>query len=182
MEICRIYINLEKCQGFCLAISQDGRSYSPQLFEYAEQVLGKHRKMAILLHRKSSAISMERNNPLFGLFSVVRIGGGQLVGEISDLAIRVNQLAREEKKNQEALADAPEEYLDPIMSTLMIDPVILPSSKVIVDRTTIARHLLSDQSDPFNRSPLTMDQVKPDVELKAKIDDWIRERKSQRNN
>ena len=26
-------------------------------------------------------------------------------------------------------------------------------------RTTIARHLLSDQSDPFNRNPLTMDQV-----------------------
>ena len=26
-------------------------------------------------------------------------------------------------------------------------------------RSTIARHLLSDQSDPFNRNPLTMDQV-----------------------
>lgn len=41
LEICRIYINLEICDGFCLAVSQDGRSYSPKLFEYAEQVLGK---------------------------------------------------------------------------------------------------------------------------------------------
>lgn len=63
------------------------------------------------------------------------------------------------------------------MSTLMVDPVLLPSSKVILDRSTISRHLLSDQSDPFNRSPLTMDQVKTDEELKKKIEDWIVERK-----
>lgn len=28
------------------------------------------------------------------------------------------------------------------MSTLMLDPVVLPSSNVTVDRSTIARHLL----------------------------------------
>lgn len=28
------------------------------------------------------------------------------------------------------------------MSTLMVDPVLLPSSRVTVDRSTIARHLL----------------------------------------
>lgn len=110
---------------------------------------------------------------------VVRIGGGQLVGEMSDFAIKVSQLEQLEKQNQEALADAPDEFLDPIMSTLMTDPVILPSSHVTVDRTTIARHLLSDQSDPFNRSPLTMDQVKTDEELKGKIDAWIRDRKKE---
>jgi hypothetical protein len=38
--------------------------------------------------------------------------------------------------------DAPDEYLDPITSTLMIDPVMLPSSRQITDRATIARHLL----------------------------------------
>lgn len=79
---------------------------------------------------------------------------------------------------QKALEDAPDEFLDPIMSTLMSDPVILPSSHVTVDRTTIARHLLSDQTDPFNREPLTMDQVKTDIELKERIEAWIRERKS----
>lgn len=39
-------------------------------------------------------------------------------------------------------ADAPEEFLDEIMGTLMKDPVILPSSRNVVDRATIARHLL----------------------------------------
>lgn len=117
----------------------------------------------------------------FVIYFSVRIAGGQLVGEMSDFAIKVQQLESEEKVNQEALADAPDEFLDPIMSTLMTDPVILPSSHVTVDRTTIARHLLSDQSDPFNRSPLTMDQVKPDEDLKAKIDAWILERKNSSN-
>ena len=47
------------------------------------------------------------------------------------------------------------------MSHLMSDPVRLPNSLQIVDRSTIARHLLSDQTDPFTRAPLTMDQVEP---------------------
>jgi hypothetical protein len=38
--------------------------------------------------------------------------------------------------------DAPDEFLDPITSILMSDPVMLPSSRKIVDRATIARHLL----------------------------------------
>ncbi|KAJ6640137.1 Ubiquitin conjugation factor E4 A [Pseudolycoriella hygida] len=150
LDICHIYTNLQNSKPFCLAVSQDGRSYSPKLFEYAEQVL-------------------------------VRIGGGQLIGEISDFALKVHRMDQEEKAQQEALTDAPDDFLDPIMSTLMLDPVILPSSKVTVDRATIARHLLSDQSDMFNRSPLTMDQVIPNTELKAKIDAWVREKLAEYN-
>ena len=107
----------------------------------------------------------------------MRIGGGQLIGEIQEFSIKVQRLDRQQRIDDEVLADAPEEFMDPIMSTLMIDPVILPSSKITVDRSTIARHLLSDQSDPFNRSPLTMDQVKRNTELKDKIDNWIKERR-----
>ena len=45
------------------------------------------------------------------------------------------------------------------MYTLMRDPVRLPSSKAVVDRSTIKAHLLSDVTDPFNRSPLTLEDV-----------------------
>lgn len=40
-EICRIYVNLVGSHEFCLAVSQEGRSYSSDLFKYAEEVLGK---------------------------------------------------------------------------------------------------------------------------------------------
>jgi hypothetical protein len=41
MDICKIYVHLHESDSFCLAVSQDGRSYSPHLFTYAEDVLGK---------------------------------------------------------------------------------------------------------------------------------------------
>lgn len=63
-----------------------------------------------------------------------------MIGELQDVAQKVSRLASQNEEDEEMLGDAPEEFLDPIMSTLMIDPVILPSSKQIVDRTTIARY------------------------------------------
>ena len=48
----------------------------------------------------------------------------------------------EQEAEEEALANVPEDFLDPIMGELMRDPVILPSSGKIVDRSTIARHIL----------------------------------------
>ncbi|KAJ0176606.1 hypothetical protein K1T71_007785 [Dendrolimus kikuchii] len=146
LDICRMYVELGDNERFCAAVSDDGRSYSPQLFTLAEAVL-------------------------------VRIGGGGLIGSLQEVATRVGLLAEQRQRDEEILANAPDEFLDPIMSTLMRDPVILPSSRTTVDRTTIARHLLSDQTDPFNRSPLSMDQVKSNTELKEKIHAWIAEQK-----
>lgn len=49
---------------------------------------------------------------------------------------------------------------DPLMDTLMEDPVVLPSGNV-VDKGTIVRHLLNSNTDPFNRQPLTEDMLRP---------------------
>lgn len=51
------------------------------------------------------------------------------------------------------------------MATLMEDPVILPSSKVTIDRQTIKIHLLSDPKDPFNREPLKLEDVVPSTSV-----------------
>uniref|UniRef100_A0A1B6C5Z5 Ubiquitin conjugation factor E4 A n=1 Tax=Clastoptera arizonana TaxID=38151 RepID=A0A1B6C5Z5_9HEMI len=145
LYICKMYIHLFKSESFCMAISRDGRSYSPELFSLAESVL-------------------------------VRIGGSVLITDLQSLADTVKNLSNQQKQEDELLTDIPDEFLDPIMSTLMTDPVILPSSKQVVDRSTIARHLLSDQSDPFNRAPLTMDMIMPNQDLKEQIDNWKAQR------
>lgn len=150
-QICHIYLNLAQNDDFCLAITQDGRSYSPELFKYVETTL-------------------------------IKIGGGNMIAEIIEFSEKVSNIDRQQKENDEALVNPPDEFLDPILSVLMRDPVTLPSSKVVVERSTISRHLLSDQSDPFNREPLSMDQVIPNVELKARIDAWIKERLDSFNN
>ena len=46
----------------------------------------------------------------------------------------------------------------------MEDPVILPSSKVTIDLSTIRSHLLSDPNDPFNRAPLKIEDVTPGMD------------------
>jgi hypothetical protein len=55
--------------------------------------------------------------------------------------------------------DLPDEFLDPILYTPIHDAVILPSSKIIVDKTIIMAHLLQDKYDPFNRQPLTIEEL-----------------------
>ncbi|KAL8436354.1 hypothetical protein Efla_005980 [Eimeria flavescens] len=63
----------------------------------------------------------------------------------------VKRLAEVEEAGKELdIDDIPVEFLDPIMSDLMSDPVLLPTSNVVVDRRNIERHLMSEPSDPFN--------------------------------
>jgi hypothetical protein len=81
--------------------------------------------------------------------------------------------------DDELLANAPDEFLDEILSTFMRDPVMLPSGHV-VDRSTIQQHLLNDNTDPFNREQMTVDDIKPATELKEKMDKWIEERRAAR--
>lgn len=54
----------------------------------------------------------------------------------------LQDLEEQRREEEEQLADAPDEFLDPILGTLMTDPVRLPSSSTIVDRKVIARHIL----------------------------------------
>uniref|UniRef100_A0A8C1CGS2 Ubiquitin conjugation factor E4 A n=2 Tax=Cyprinus carpio TaxID=7962 RepID=A0A8C1CGS2_CYPCA len=146
-DICTIYLNLGDEENFCATVPKDGRSYSPTLFCQTVRVLKKINKPGVMIV----------------LFSL--------------LADKIKSLADRHQREEETYSDAPDEFLDPIMSTLMLDPVLLPSSNVTVDRTTIARHLLSDQTDPFNRSPLTMDQIRPNIELRQQIMKWLADHK-----
>jgi len=79
------------------------------------------------------------------------------------------------------LGDIPDEFLDPIVAKLMRDPVRLPLSRVILDRSTIKSHLLSDTTDPFNRSPLSIEDVIPEPEMKARIDAYLAQRRDKTN-
>ncbi|CEL99391.1 unnamed protein product [Vitrella brassicaformis CCMP3155] len=67
--------------------------------------------------------------------------------------------------------DIPEEFQCEIINDLLVDPVKLPSGHV-VNRNVIERHLLSTPLNPFNRQPLSVDQLEPQPELKARIDEW----------
>ncbi|XP_038903925.1 probable ubiquitin conjugation factor E4 isoform X1 [Benincasa hispida] len=146
-QIVHIYVHLARGDSeniFPAAISKDGRSYNEQLFTAAAVVLN-------------------------------RIGeDGRIIQEFIDLGNKAKDAASEAMDAEATLGDIPDEFLDPIQYTLMKDPVILPSSRITVDRPVIQRHLLSDSTDPFNRSHLTADMLIPNEELKARIEEFIR--------
>lgn len=139
-EIVDVYLNLGTKEGFRIAVARDGRSYKPANFETAINIL-KQRGL-------KSPDEMDR---------------------FSALASAIARHKEEEEEAEQDLGEIPDEFLDPLVYTLMEDPVILPTSKTTIDRSTIRSHLLSDPTDPFNRSPLKIEDVVPDEEMKRKI-------------
>eukprot|EP00798_Chlamydomonas_sp_ICE-L_P017518 gene17518-23836_t len=82
------------------------------------------------------------------------------------------------QEEEEGEEEIPEEFVDPITQHLMRNPVILPDSQVTLDRSTIARHLLTQAADPFSRKELSIDMVKSDDELRDRIRAWQAEQKA----
>ena len=80
------------------------------------------------------------------------------------------------------LVEIPDEFCDPIMSSLIEEPVVLPNTNTIMDKTILSRILIDDEHNPFNREPLNMDMVdtfnsKPEIlsiltEFKERVRDW----------
>lgn len=150
-KILKVYLNLGKREEFVKAIAADGRSYRKETFEKAIRISSK-----------------------FMLY------GGPELDDITQMVTKVEIVRLEEAEEEEDLGDIPDEYLDPLMATLMTDPVQLPSSKAILDMSTIKSHLLSDASDPFNRVPLKIQDVIPVPDLKAAIRAFRLEKKQAR--
>ncbi|KAL9097339.1 MAG: hypothetical protein Q9165_000766 [Trypethelium subeluteriae] len=139
-ELVDVYLNLGGKESFRVAVARDGRSYKPNNFEAAQDVMKRY--------ALKSPDEMTR---------------------FSTLAFQIARAKEEEEEEEQDLGEIPDEFLDPLVFTLMEDPVILPASKTTIDRSTIRSHLLSDPTDPFNRSPLKIEDVVPDEEMKGKI-------------
>jgi len=83
----------------------------------------------------------------------------------------------EDNKVSEALAlVAPEEFLDPLLSVVMLDPVRAGPHGRVFDRVSIVQQILTDPRDPYSRTPLSPEDLIPLPELKAKIKAWVEEK------
>ncbi|EJU03146.1 hypothetical protein DACRYDRAFT_21436 [Dacryopinax primogenitus] len=147
-DLLTVYMNLSMGPEFIQAVAKDLGYYRKESFEHA---------LAICRGR---ALKPESEIEKLRLF-----------------VIKVEETKALLEGDEEELGDIPDEFTDPLLYTLMRDPVILPSSRAVVDLTTIKAHLLSDPSDPFNRVKLSIEEVVPDTELKARIDAWLASRK-----
>jgi len=151
-QLITVYLNLCKSREFIQAVARDGRSYRKELFSKAANILMKY------------GLKLDRDIKVLEKF-------------VND----VEEVIKQEVAGEEELGEVPDEFLDPLLYEIMEDPVILPGSQISIDRRSITTHLLSDATDPFNRKPLTIDQVIPNTELKEKIEAFKREKREKRN-
>mmetsp|Transcript_13232 Transcript_13232/g.19290 ORF Transcript_13232/g.19290 Transcript_13232/m.19290 type:complete len:159 (+) Transcript_13232:64-540(+) len=94
----------------------------------------------------------------------------------------VEKMSKTLEDDDALMEGAPDEFLDPLMITFMKDPVLLPTSGTVIDRSTITQHLLNDPCDPFNRKELSIDMVKPATELKQRMTEWLEKKQVERQN
>ena len=150
--ILSIYSSFYDKIEFIESVVKDERSYSFKNFERAKNVV------------ENKAIKIETN-------------------DFNNYLLFIEKLKDEEQKIKDEeinYDDAPDEFIDQLTSLIMTDPVELPQSHMILDRKTIETHLLSDQTDPYNRSPLTKEMLIPCPELKARIEEYINKKKQEK--
>ena len=73
------------------------------------------------------------------------------------LNILVNSIDKYDNKFD--IQEIPDELCDPLLSTLIEEPIEVPSSDIIVDKNSIYIHLMSSNTNPFNRDKLTIEDL-----------------------
>lgn len=128
-NLVRMYANMSHLDQFKTNVISDERSYSIETFAKAVTILGR------------------------GSIEV----GKEALDKFVELAKVLKAMKEEAEAEEIDIEDAPDDFLDALIGSLMDDPVKLPSSGAVVDRLTIKKHLMNDATDPFNRSALTLD-------------------------
>lgn len=151
-DVVQVYLNLGDQAEFIRAVAGDGRSYKKELFEQAAKICSSHNlkspdeveQLSLFVAKVEEAkVSLAAEDDL-----------GEIPDEFLGLSAFFSSSVLLTTRSLVVLSD-------PLMCTIMRDPVILPKSRAIIDRATIKSHLLSDAKDPFNRAPLTIEEVIP---------------------
>lgn len=156
-EIVDVYLNLRQKENFVLAVARDGRSYKPANFEKASFILQKYS-----LESPEAIVAWKTLGEKFKKAKELDDQAEEDLGEVPDEFLGTFSFLRRVCRMHVSDYYRP---IDPLMYTLMEDPVILPTSRTSIDRSTIRSHLLSDPNDPFNRAPLKIEDVTPGTYL-----------------
>lgn len=117
-------------------------------------------------------------------FKIDRFEG---VGELTEFTKTLKSFIGKQAEVENELL-YPDEFLDPIMCTKIETPLMLPDNDdIFVEKSIIEKHLLTEETNPFNRSKLTIQQLEeynktPSVVQKIdaftkKMRSWERENK-----
>eukprot|EP01064_Diplonema_japonicum_P003298 TRINITY_DN12142_c0_g1_i1.p1 TRINITY_DN12142_c0_g1~~TRINITY_DN12142_c0_g1_i1.p1 ORF type:complete len:910 (+),score=249.75 TRINITY_DN12142_c0_g1_i1:67-2796(+) len=150
-QIVQMYISLcssKEHQQFERAVAEDERSYSPEKFA----------TVLSYLQRKAAHLLLWQDD----------------IAGLSKIFVELKTIYTDLEQED---VDLPDNLVDPIMQCPLKDPLQLPSSGEWCERKVITQHLLNDSTNPFNRAPLTIEELiahnkQPDIKAEG---DKIRE-------
>ena len=162
-----IHYMFGKCDKYSEAIKYCNEKYKSEnniferfdnLYEFGFKMYHTFSKYPIFLDIADKTAFFDKNIMLEKLETCFLNGQVNLVHH-DELVVTIDEV---HKKIQLALEDkeVPEEFLDPIMSTPIEEPILLPESDIIMDLNVISTHLLTNKTNPFTRSELTMEILK----------------------
>lgn len=128
----KVYLEISHSDNVVQEIILDKRSYYPKLFE----------DMSYHLLTVNKITELETVN-----FQMIQTIIESKIKKLNNRVILIDD------------NEIPDDIMDPIMCSIMKEPILLPSSKKIMDKSVICRYLLSDQEDPFNREPLDIEEL-----------------------
>lgn len=150
-QLIYIYVGMSAINSVKTAILNDDRSYS------AENLIDLGRTAFI------KSLVSEATLRQFEAF----------IGELQDLKIEKDAM-------EEIIGEIPDEFQCGFTYELMLDPVMLPASKTIVNRNSIRQHItLNGEFDPFTKAKLTLDLLVELPELKQRIAVWLKDKKEE---
>ena len=133
-----MYANMGDKEKFRQNVILDQRSYSDETFEKTCKILTSTKKNVV--------VNPEIREKFIILAAKLKSAKADADKE------EVSYLIFIDKIFQINYDDAPDEFLDPLMATLMEDPVELPSSKTVIDRITISKFIYSINNNFSNRT------------------------------
>lgn len=142
-DVAKILGNMAKLDNFVRLMTQC-HNYKIEIFKKSLNVLRKHREYEII--------------PLWE----------SLLTKLKD----AEKVELTQSQEVDPFDDPPEVFLDPIGYCMMEDPVQLPTSGNIMERSVIERILLNDEHDPFNRAPLKPSDLVTDEDMVERIAKW----------
>ena len=128
----KVYLEISHSDDVIQEIILDKRSYYPELFE----------DMSNHLLTVNKITELQKVN-----FQMIQTIIDSKIKKINNRVILIDE------------NELPDDIMDPIMCSIMKDPILLPSSNKIMDKSVICRYLLSAQEDPFNREPLDIEEL-----------------------
>jgi len=131
---------------FLKAISKDDAYYSPKTYQKALSIFQR--------------IGIDQNT----------------INDFTIFAREIEEFRSQAEDLESRLGDIPDKYLDPMLCTLMRDPVRLPTNQMVMDRTEISKQLLNKSQCPFTKKPLKAEELIPVPDLKQEIEEWIQQR------